>query len=123
MQHAKWTGLLTAILFFLTACDYLPFGYTAIGDIHQSPGRFEGSEVKIKGTVTDISKLPLLEIKTFTVRDNSGEIVVVTEQTLPAIHDFIAIRATVKTTAIIGGQTFGLRLHEMERLPLPRVFR
>jgi len=123
MKHAKWIGFMAAILFFLTACDYLPFGYTAIGDIQQSPGRFEGSEVKIKGTVTDISKLPLLEIKTFTVRDNSGEIAVVTEQTLPATNDFIAIRAKVRTTAIIGGQSFGLRLHEMERLPVSRVFK
>ncbi len=94
------------------------FGYTPIGEIVSSPGRFDGREIKVRGEVTQITKLPLIELKSYTLRDDSGEILVLTEETLPPLHEGAAIRAQVKTMAIIDGQSFGLRLIEIERLPV-----
>jgi hypothetical protein len=106
-------------LIFLTVagCDYLPFGYTPIGDINQNPGRYEGREVRVRGEVTSISKLPFLELKSYTMMDDSGEITVLTEGALPAMGDTVAIKADVKTTAIIDRESFGLRLEEIKKLP------
>jgi predicted glycosyl hydrolase (DUF1957 family) len=40
-----------------------------------------------------------------------------TEGTLPALNKQAAIKAQVKTMAIINEQSFGLRLIEVEKLP------
>ncbi|ALC18181.1 hypothetical protein DSOUD_3465 [Desulfuromonas soudanensis] len=95
----------------------MPFGYTPIGEINRSPGRFEGKEIRVRGTVTNLNKLPFLEIKIYTLRDETGEIAVFTESTLPAMGETIVIKAAVKTTAIVGDQSYGLRLEETKKLP------
>ena len=104
------------LLFLLAGCDYLPFGFTPVGEIVQSPGSFEGKTIKVKGEVTEVTKLPLIEHKSYTLRDDSGEILVLTEGTLPAIHKETAIKARVKTMAIINEQSIGLRLIEVKKL-------
>lgn len=101
----------------LAGCDYLPFGYTPIGEIIRSPGSFEGKAIKVKGEVTEVIKIPLIELKSYSLRDDSGEILVLTEGTLPTLNKKIAIKAQVKTMAIINEQSIGLRLIEMEKLP------
>lgn len=106
--------LLTALL--LVGCDYLPFGHTPIGDIVAAPARFEGAEVRIKGMVKDVTKIPLLEIKLFVLIDDGAEIAVITEQPLPRVGDSVAVRGTVESAAILGGQSLGLRVTESRRL-------
>jgi hypothetical protein len=110
--------VLFSLLMALSSCDFLPFGYTPIGDIVSNPSRFEGEAIKVRGEVVHITKLPLLDLKSYTLRDDSGEILVLTEGTLPALHEETAIRAQVKTIAIIDDQTLGLRLVEIEKLPV-----
>ena len=44
----------------LAGCDYLPFGYTPLKEIVAAPAQFEGREVKVKGRVRDVIKLPIL---------------------------------------------------------------
>jgi hypothetical protein len=105
------------LLLLLDGCDYLPFGFTPIGEIVQSPGSFEGKTLKVKGEVTEVTKIPLLALKSYTLRDDSGEILVLTEGALPALNKQTAIKAQVKTMAIINEQSFGLRLIEVEKLP------
>jgi predicted glycosyl hydrolase (DUF1957 family) len=56
-------------------------------------------------------------LKSYILRDDSGEILVLTEGTLPALNKQAAIKAQVKTMAIINEQSFGLRLIEVEKLP------
>ena len=99
----------------LAGCDYLPFGYTAIREIVAAPGSFESKEVKIKGTVTESIKLPILG-QAFTVRDDSGEITVTTNGTLPSANTEVALTGIVRSTAIVGGQSIGLRVEETRRL-------
>lgn len=104
------TGVLT-----LTACDYLPFGYTPIKDIVAAPANFEGKEVKLKGRVKEAIKLPILG-KAFTLQGNGAEITVMTEGTLPSVNAEVALKGTVKSAVIIGGQSLGLRVEESKRL-------
>lgn len=99
----------------LAGCDYLPFGYTPIKDIVATPANFDGKEVKIKGKVSEAIKLPILG-QAFILRDDTGEITVVTGGTLPSADAEVALTGTVKSTAIVGGKSLGLRVEETKRL-------
>jgi hypothetical protein len=108
---------ITVLLFPLLAlngCDSLPFGYTPIGDIVSDPGRFEEQIVKVRGEVTETTKIPLLEIKSYTLRDDSGEIVVYALEALPPLNRKAIVKARVKTVAIVDGKGIGLRLVQVE---------
>jgi hypothetical protein len=107
------------IFFLLAGCDYLPFGFTPIGDIVQNPGSFEGKTIKVKGEVTEVVKLPMFEYKSYGLHDDTGEILVMTAGPLPPLHKKLAIKAQVKTMAIINEQSIGLRLIEVKKLPIP----
>lgn len=106
-------ALIAALL--LAGCDYLPFGYTPIKDIVAAPGKFESQEVKVKGKVTEAIKLPILG-QAFILRDEGGEITVITRGTLPSADAEVALTGIVKSTAIVGGQSLGLRVEETKRL-------
>lgn len=99
----------------LAGCDYLPFGYTPLQEIVAAPAQFEGREVKVKGRVTDVIKLPILG-QAYKLQDGGAEVMVMTNGTLPAANAETALKGTVKSTAIIGGQSLGLRIEETQRL-------
>jgi hypothetical protein len=99
----------------LVGCDYLPFGYTPIKDIVATPANFDSKEVKIKGKVSEAIKLPILG-QAFILRDDTGEITVITRGTLPSADAEVALNGIVKSTAIVGGKSLGLRVEETKRL-------
>jgi hypothetical protein len=101
----------------LAGCDYLPFGYTPVSDIAAAPANFEGKEVKLRGTVNDVTKVPMLNVKSYTLREDTAEITVQTAGDLPAVNDRVALKGIVKSAVIIGGQSLGLHVEETKRLP------
>jgi hypothetical protein len=103
-------------LLVVAGCESLPFGYTAIKDIVAAPGQFEGKDVKLHGTVTGGIKVPLIDIKGYTLRDDTGEIPVLTHGTLPATNARVSLTGVVKSVAIVGGESLGLRVEEVKRL-------
>ena len=111
-RHFAVTALMLAAALTLAGCDY--FGFTPVKDIIAAPAQFEGKEVKIKGTVG--SPVQLLNLRTFAVKDETGEIMVITNGSLPAAGAQVAVKGTVKSSVIIGGKSAGLRVEEKERL-------
>ena len=71
------TGAILAGLLLLSGCDYLPIGLTPIKEIVTSPAQFEGKEVRVKGKVKDITKVPLVDLNLYVLDDGSGEVTVV----------------------------------------------
>ncbi|HSQ02946.1 MAG TPA: hypothetical protein VLN59_02850 [Burkholderiales bacterium] len=104
------------VLLAFAGCESLPFGYTSIREIVAAPGQFDGKEVKLRGTVTGGLKVPVIDIKGYTLRDDTGEIPVLTHGTLPATNARVALTGVVKSLAIIGGESLGLRVEEIKRL-------
>ena len=102
---------LTAAL-MLAGCDY--FGFTPVKDIAAAPGQFEGKEVKVKGKA--LSPVQLLGLRTFMLKDETGEITVSTSGALPAEGAEVAVKGTVKSAIIIGGKSVGTRIEETQRL-------
>lgn len=78
-------------------------GSTKIGDIIGHPRDYADKEVTISGEV--IETFSLFIVKYFVVRDNSGEISVVTERPLPAKGEKIKVKGTVKETFSFGTKT------------------
>jgi hypothetical protein len=112
-------GILTRIFVIwavlaLGGCDYLPFGYTPIKEITSAPGQFEGKEVRLKGRAS--GALKLLGLKAYTLRDDTGEIAVVTPGDLPAENAEIALKGTVRSAVIVGGASLVMRVEETKRL-------
>jgi hypothetical protein len=114
LSRPKKIIILLCLALSLSGCDILSFGRTSIGEIISNPGQFEDQTVTVRGKVTDVTKLPLVELKSFTLRDRSGEIIVQTTGTLPPLNKKTTIRARVKTMAIIDGKGIGLRLTQVE---------
>ena len=96
----------------LAGCDY--FGFTPIKDIAATPAQFEGKEVKIKGKAEN--PIQVLGLRTFTIKDEGGEIAVTTSRSLPAAGAEVAVKGTVKSVIIVGGKAAGLRVEETQRL-------
>ena len=118
MTHASkriLPGLVLAMGFVAAGCASIGIGVTPAGDIKRNPASFEGKEVTVRGTVNEVTKLPLVEVKSYTVLDSTGEIRVTTRGAAPAKGDRVAVRGVVSSTAIVGGHSLGLHVSERER--------
>ena len=74
---AVGTGLAAA------GCASVGIGVTNAGDIRRNAASFEGREVTVRGTVNEVTKLPITEVKSYTVLDSTGEIRVTTRGAAP----------------------------------------
>jgi hypothetical protein len=98
------------------SCDKLLFGYTKISDIVKNPAAFDGKEIKIRGKVTTVTKLPLIEKKFYNLDDGTGQILVTTEQNIPGMGETVAVKVRIESTAIGDNQSIGLHATELKRL-------
>ena len=116
MRHGRLIlcGQVALLSFALSACDRLTPA-TPIKDILAAPASFEGKTLKLKGRVKDITKIPLVDIRAYTLQDDTGAMTVTTEATLPAQGSELAVQVSVESAAIIGGQAIGLRARELQR--------
>lgn len=101
----------------VAGCASIGIGVISVGEIRRSPASFEGKEVTVRGTVNEVTKLPIVEVKSYTVLDSTGEIRVTTRGVAPAKGERVVVRGVVSSTAIIGGHSLGMHLSERERSP------
>lgn len=73
---------------------------TKIGSITANPGAFDGRTVTVAGQVTGRVNLAL--VKFFRLRDESGEIIVVTQRPLPREGAKVRVKGTVKQAFALG---------------------
>ena len=111
-------GLVLALALPLAGCDWLPFGYTPINQVTGQGATFEGKVVKLRGKVVDVSKIPVLDIAIYTLRDDTGQIVVTRPAELPKVGEEIALRGQVENLIILAGQGMGTTVQELDRLPV-----
>jgi hypothetical protein len=63
---------------------------TPIKKLYKKPDKFQGKKICIKGKV--ISSIELIDLCSFTVRDRTEKIVIVTENLLPLKNDKVRIK-------------------------------
>lgn len=119
-SHVRHGLLFAALVPLLVAgCDGLPFGTTSAGEIQHSGATFEGREVKLRGTVRQVLKIPLLDIGTYQLEDSTGQVVVVASNgTSPAEGEPVIVRGRVGNLIILAGLGLGTVVQETRRLPV-----
>jgi hypothetical protein len=115
MRLAKVVVGVLVLAPILGGCDYLPFGYTPVKEITANAAGFEGREIKVKGTVVDVLKIPVLG-QAYTLEQDHAQIVVVTAGLLPALKSEVALKGTVRSAVIVSGNAIGTRIEETKRL-------
>lgn len=74
--------------------------YTPIGKIIENPAEYENKIISIRGGVTD--RIALLALKYYTLKDNTGEIKVITKRALPSVGAKVTVKGKIKTAYAIG---------------------
>lgn len=110
-RYALCASVIAAAL-VLAACQGL-FA-TKIGTIKADPRKFEGKTVTIQGTVT--ASANLLFIKGYWVEDDTGKLVVVTEEPVPAEGAKVTVTGKI-TQALAVGSSSTLILTEEKKGP------
>ncbi len=91
----------------LAGCGMTTIGRDPIGSLLADPTAYDGKTVKVAGEVTSVVKLPFLQARLYTVRDDTGELLVVTYGELPRVGQRVIARGTFSTLASIGVQSVG----------------
>lgn len=115
-RPAKSVALLWGAMLALSACAYVPFGFTPIRDILAHPTQYENKQVKVLGVVSDVTKLPFLNTAFYTLTENKAQIIVTTQATTPASGSHVIVVGEVESVAIIGDQSIGLHIREIKRV-------
>jgi len=97
-RRAIWlllTAVLAAILLIVTVCS----STTPIGQVLEQPALYDGSSVVVAGEVSDA--LGIVGWGAYTLRDNTGEIMVLTTSGCPRKGTRIRVRGRVRAAFTI----------------------
>lgn len=97
MRKLRIVVFLLAIL--LLACDQ-GFFTTPIGSLLKNPRDYEGKLVKVSGEVTE--NMNIFIIKGFKLKDDTGEIFVITDKILPKVGAKATAQGYIKEGFTIG---------------------
>jgi|1185.fasta_scaffold1072018_1 hypothetical protein len=105
-------ALVTAVAIVLSGCGIKA---TPVGDIAKSPVNFDGKEVTLHGTVKDQTRIPLVNMKAYVLKDNSGEIMILTDGDLPKTDEKLTVKVKIQNLAIVNGESLGMAATEISR--------
>jgi len=88
---------------------------TPISQLNASPANFDGKEVMLRGVAKEVTRLPLLNLKSYVLQDDSGQVTILTERELPKMNEEIRVKVKVGNLAIINGEPLGTTFVEVER--------
>ncbi len=80
-----------------------------------SPANFDGKEVALHGIAKEATRIPLINMKSYVLKDDTGEIMVLTEGDLPKANEKLTVRVKVANLAVINGEPLGTTVTEMRR--------
>lgn len=95
------------VLALLSSACQTPLRTTPIDELLVSASSFDGRTVKVSGQVTNVVKLPFVEMRLFTVRDTTGEIAVLTYEELPTLNSTATVSGVFSTVAFAGASAVG----------------
>ncbi len=87
--------------------------YLRINKILQTPTRYSGKQVLVKGVTSEITKTPFFTL--YRLTDASGSIWVQTDGGIPAENSEIYLNAKVETMFLFREHSAGLHLSEINR--------
>ncbi len=108
---SAWIALVVAGI-MLAGCG---INATPIRDIIASPANYDGKEVTLRGIAKDATRIPLVDMKSYVLKDDTGEVMVLTAGDLPKADEKLTVKAKVANLAIINGQSLGMTVTEISR--------
>lgn len=108
-----------SLLLVGAGCQYLPFGFTSVKDILNNPSAYDGRQVKVRGTVSGITKIPLVNRKLYFLSDGGSKIAVVTSGTTPSANSKVIVVGRAENVAILNDESVGLHIRELKRIDNP----
>jgi uncharacterized protein YdeI (BOF family) len=106
------TTVAAAVAIALSSCGPAA---TPVADIVKSPASFDGKEVTLRGTAKDQTRIPLVDMKSYVLKDNSGEIMILTDGELPKTDEKLTVKVKVQNLAIVNGESLGMAATEISR--------
>ena len=104
-KPARWMLMLAAVL-ILTSCG----GYTKIGRITADPSRYRNRTVHVEGHVTN--SFGALATGGYQVEDDTGKIVVISNQGIPSKGSKVAVSGRVMEGITLMGRSYGTAIQE-----------
>lgn len=95
--------IVAAILFLMICAGGALYWYrlpTPIGKIISDPRDYESKEIRIEGVVTD--RVSLAVVRYFSLKDDSGEIIIITDRSLPNIDEHLRVSGHIEQSFAIG---------------------
>ena len=65
--------------------------------------------------VKELTRIPLINMKAYVLKDESGEIAILTDHDLPKSGQELSVKVKVQNLAIINGEPLGTTITEIER--------
>jgi len=113
-------GLVCFFSFAQTGFAEFPYpadAITPIQDVNASPAHFDNKEVMLRGITKNPTHIPVINLKAYMLKDDSGEITILTSTALPPLDVEITVRVRVENLAIIQGEAIGTTVIELKRYP------
>lgn len=98
----RFRSLAFVILLAISVLSCVKLISTPIGKIIENPRAYAGKSVTITGTVTE--SFSLFVLRYFSLRDETGEIIVITNKPLPKKGTTLTVRGRVEEAFSIGDQ-------------------
>ncbi|ARO86723.1 hypothetical protein EBAPG3_002455 [Nitrosospira lacus] len=107
--------IVMAVVIGILAVSCGAINATPINEINTSPANFDGKEVTLQGVAKGLTRIPLFNTKAYVLKDDSGEITILTEADLPRMNEKITVKVKVANIAIINGESLGMTVTEISR--------
>jgi len=88
---------------------------TPIREVVSAQAQYAGQEVSVRGVVSDASRVPVANIKLYSLEQDGVRIVVVTEGELPPLKQMLKVRGRVLPPSAVNGIAVRPRMAETER--------
>lgn len=106
--------LAAAIGFLPTGCDRSS-ATTPIAEVVAAQAQYAGREVSVRGVVKDATRVPIADLKLYSLEQDGERIVVVTRGELPPLQQSLRVRGRVLAPAVVDGIPVRPRMAETER--------
>lgn len=111
MKNVIFRSLICLMVLGLVACKAIfP---TSIAKLLEDPRSYENKQVQISGEV--VESVNILIAKYFVVRDDTGEISVITQRTLPRIGEKIKVYGKIEEAFSLGDQQLIVLIEDREQ--------
>ncbi len=109
----------TTHLHFLRSCFFLQLllfsgCVSKIATVQQNIDRYKDQSVSVRGKVQETLTIPGIQTGIYQIKDNSGQIWVISSNQIPKRGERVLVKGTVSTSIEVLGKKFGTVIREID---------